>query len=100
MNMIPYSQQDIMAREAEQLLASGWAHEIAPPRGALRDAVTVSIAGATLPAQADPYRWCGVFGGGEASVTNCYFVTIEQCRASMSGNGSPRVGATRVRSAG
>ena len=33
--------------EAEQLLASGWAHEIAPPRDALRSAVTVSIAGAT-----------------------------------------------------
>jgi primosomal protein N' (replication factor Y) len=33
--------------EAEQLLASGWAHEIAPPRDALRGAVTVSVAGAT-----------------------------------------------------
>ncbi|HEY3530376.1 MAG TPA: primosomal protein N' [Nocardioides sp.] len=33
--------------EAEQLLGSGWAHEIAPPREALRDAVTVSITGAT-----------------------------------------------------
>jgi primosomal protein N' (replication factor Y) len=33
--------------EAEQLLTSGWAHEIAPPRDALRRAVTVSIAGAT-----------------------------------------------------
>jgi len=33
--------------EAEQLLVTGWAHEIAPPRDALRDAVRVSIAGAT-----------------------------------------------------
>jgi primosomal protein N' (replication factor Y) len=33
--------------EAEQLLTSGWAHEIAAPREALRAAVTVSIAGAT-----------------------------------------------------
>jgi hypothetical protein len=50
----------------------------------------ISLAGlatAPGPAQADPYRWCGVFGGGEASVTNCYYVTIEQCRAAMFGNG-------------
>ena len=33
--------------EADQLLARGWAHEIVAPREALRDAVTVSIAGAT-----------------------------------------------------
>jgi primosomal protein N' (replication factor Y) len=33
--------------EADQLLSHGWAHEIAPPREALRDAVTVAIAGAT-----------------------------------------------------
>jgi primosomal protein N' (replication factor Y) len=33
--------------EADQLLAHGWAHEIAPPRSALRDAAIVSIAGAT-----------------------------------------------------
>ena len=33
--------------ESEQLLASGWAHELAPPRDSLREAVTVSIAGAT-----------------------------------------------------
>jgi hypothetical protein len=40
-----------------------------------------------VPAQADPYRWCGIHGGGSAAITNCYFVTLEQCRASMSGNG-------------
>jgi primosomal protein N' (replication factor Y) len=33
--------------EAEQLLATGWAHEIAPPRPAVRAAVRVSISGAT-----------------------------------------------------
>ena len=32
--------------EAEHLLGSGWAHEIAPPRDTIRDAVTVAIAGA------------------------------------------------------
>ena len=36
-------------------------------------------------ASADPYRWCAIdsVGGG----TNCGFVTIEQCRASISGVG-------------
>ena len=34
--------------------------------------------------QADPYRWCAEYGGGG---TNCYFVTLEQCRAAISGNG-------------
>jgi uncharacterized protein DUF3551 len=34
---------------------------------------------------ADPYRWCAInnVGGG----TNCGFVTIEQCRASITGVG-------------
>jgi uncharacterized protein DUF3551 len=34
---------------------------------------------------ADPYRWCAIdsVGGG----TNCGFVTVEQCRASISGVG-------------
>ncbi len=36
-------------------------------------------------AAADPNRWCAIdsVGGG----TNCGFVTIEQCRASVSGVG-------------
>ena len=33
--------------EAEQLLSSGWAHELAAPREALRDAVTVAVSGAS-----------------------------------------------------
>ncbi len=41
--------------EAEQLLTSGWAHELAPPRDALRAAVRVSVAGATdLELERDP----------------------------------------------
>jgi hypothetical protein len=41
------------------------------------------------PAHADPYRWCAEYsGGGEGGGgTNCYFVTLEQCRAAASGNG-------------
>ncbi len=48
------------------------------------------LAGAATvgPAQADPYRWCAKYaGGGFGGGTNCYFVTIEQCRATLSGNG-------------
>jgi hypothetical protein len=38
--------------------------------------------------QADPYRWCAEYGGGfGGGGTNCYFVTLEQCRAAISGNG-------------
>jgi primosomal protein N' (replication factor Y) len=41
--------------EADHLLTSGWAREIAPPREALRAAVTVSVAGATdLELDRDP----------------------------------------------
>jgi|GEM_PF-648233 hypothetical protein len=33
---------------------------------------------------ADPYKWCAVDSGGG---TNCGFVTVEQCRTSISGMG-------------
>lgn len=39
-------------------------------------------------AQADPYRWCAdytVLGG--IGARNCYFMTLEQCRATVSGVG-------------
>jgi hypothetical protein len=41
---------------------------------------------AATPAHADPYRWCAIYGG-MFGATNCYFLTIEQCRAAISGNG-------------
>jgi hypothetical protein len=50
---------------------------------------TVAAPGTLLgvsSASADPYKWCAVYsmyGGG----TNCGFVTIEQCRATISGIG-------------
>jgi len=39
--------------------------------------------------KADPYRWCAEYGGGGqgGGGTNCYFVTLEQCRAAISGMG-------------
>jgi hypothetical protein len=33
---------------------------------------------------ADPYKWCAVDSGGG---TNCGFITVEQCRTSISGMG-------------
>ena len=46
------------------------------------------IAGSlTDDAKADPYRWCAEYGGGRGGGTNCYFMTIDQCRAAISGNG-------------
>ena len=42
-------------------------------------------------ARADPYRWCAVYSGGGTGGGggggNCYFLTLEQCRAQVSGLG-------------
>src|SRR6476469_9037535 len=45
----------------------------------------ISLFFITSSATADPYKWCAAYGtpGG----TNCGFLTIEQCRATLSGNG-------------
>jgi hypothetical protein len=50
---------------------------------------TFIAASAVDTAKADPYRWCAVYGGGDTGGggTNCYFLTIEQCRAAISGMG-------------
>jgi hypothetical protein len=39
------------------------------------------------PAFADPYKWCAVYGSADNGGTNCYFLTLEQCRATVSGVG-------------
>ena len=40
-------------------------------------------------AKADPYRSCADYGVGRSGLgaTNCYFLTLEQCRAAVSGVG-------------
>lgn len=45
----------------------------------------ISLSFITSSATADPYKWCAAYGtpGG----TNCGFVTIGQCRATISGMG-------------
>lgn len=52
-------------------------------------ALFVLIAGsATASAQADPYRWCALYSGnGLGGASNCYFVTQQQCLATVSGVG-------------
>lgn len=54
----------------------------------------------------DPYPWCANYGGDASGASNCGFLTLEQCRATVSGIGgfcehnqfyNPRPGATRQR---
>jgi len=46
------------------------------------------VGSVTTPAHADPYRWCAQYAGyGGGGVESCYYVTLEQCRASVSGIG-------------
>jgi hypothetical protein len=54
--------------------------------------MAVLIASGTLDSMlnrasaADPYRWYAQYGG-RSGATNCYFVTLGQCRAAISGLG-------------
>ncbi len=51
-------------------------------------ALAASLLLAPTAGKADPYKWCAVYGGGDdGGGTNCGFVTIEQCRATISGMG-------------
>jgi hypothetical protein len=52
--------------------------------GALASACLILASSA---AQADPYRWCADYGLFGNRGTNCYFMTIQQCRAAISGVG-------------
>jgi hypothetical protein len=49
--------------------------------------LAVMLLGTAGPATADPYRWCAVYGGRDGGGTNCGFITLEQCRATVSGMG-------------
>ena len=54
-------------------------------------AATIMAAGVVVltptAGSADPYKWCAVYGGDAGGASNCGFVTIEQCRATVSGIG-------------
>jgi hypothetical protein len=49
--------------------------------------LTILAGGAVDTARADPYRWCAVLGNSDDLGTGCYYLTLEQCQASISGNG-------------
>ena len=47
----------------------------------------LTAAAAFDTAKADPYPWCAEYRGGALGGSgSCYFMTIEQCRATMSGS--------------
>jgi len=47
--------------------------------------VALFLAGA---AASDPYKWCAQYSNGDdGGHSNCGFVTLEQCRATISGIG-------------
>ena len=48
---------------------------------------TEALAQNTVAFPHDPYRWCGVYSGDAGGASNCGFLTIEQCRATVSGIG-------------
>ncbi|MBI2712847.1 MAG: DUF3551 domain-containing protein [Rhizobiales bacterium] len=58
-------------------------------RRLLAATIIAAVAVVLMPAagSADPYKWCAVYSGGRGGGTNCGFVTIEQCRATISGIG-------------
>jgi hypothetical protein len=60
----------------------------------MRRIVLAALAAMTVPAPApvraydlpyDPYPWCAVYNGEAGGASNCGFLTIEQCRATVSG---------------
>ena len=48
----------------------------------------MTAAGSTFDAaRADPYRWCADLTITRGGASNCWFLTLEQCRATVSGAG-------------
>jgi hypothetical protein len=57
-------------------------------RKTLFAAAAVTAALLSQPANADPYRWCAVYGGFRSGGSeSCYFMTWAQCQAQVSGVG-------------
>jgi len=49
--------------------------------------LVITLLGRPGPVSADPYKWCAVYGGHGGGGSNCGFLTLEQCRATVSGIG-------------
>ena len=60
---------------------------VSPVRAAAAALALTAASAAFDGAKADPYRWCADMGGDRGG-TNCYFVTLEQCRWAISGMNS------------
>ena len=56
-------------------------------RVAIAALLLVAVGAAFDTAKADPYRWCAIFSGDLGGVRSCYFMTLEQCQATVSGVG-------------
>jgi hypothetical protein len=57
-------------------------------RNTLIAAAVVAAGLLSQPAKADPYRWCAVYGGFRGGGSEkCYFMTLAQCEAQVSGVG-------------
>jgi hypothetical protein len=56
-------------------------------RMVLATLMLVAAGAASDAAQADPYRWCANYSGEGGNGSNCYFLTLEQCRWAVSGAG-------------
>jgi Protein of unknown function (DUF3551) len=51
-------------------------------------ALLIALTSGTIDtARADPYPWCAILGGSTDLSTGCYYMTLQQCQASISGNG-------------
>lgn len=55
-------------------------------------AIVLSAAVPSTPTSAydmpyDPYPWCAVYSGDAGGASNCGFLTMAQCRATVSGIG-------------
>lgn len=56
-------------------------------RFALAVLLAVLFGGTIDTARADPYPWCAQLGMSDDIGTNCYYLTLQQCQASVSGVG-------------
>jgi hypothetical protein len=57
-------------------------------RIALAVLITIIAGSAFDTAKADPYPWCALYNAGRGGgATNCYFMTLAQCQAAVSGVG-------------
>ena len=54
-------------------------------RFALAVLATLALGSSFSPAQAQDYPWCAEYGGSNGG-RNCGFVSLQQCRAAISGD--------------